>query len=108
MEGIWLDFFGTPTSTTSIPVRLARQTGAAIIPGYCIRVKPGHFQIKIQPEVAVNAHDTQSEENVTAKLNRLLEQEIRRHPEQWTWGHQRWKPIERYRRREKQPKNESV
>ncbi len=89
-DGLWVDFFGTKTSTTSIPAKLAARTGAALVPGYCLRVRPGHYRIVIHPEVTP-ADGANQEREVTEELNRRLEAEILRVPEQWTWGHKRWK-----------------
>lgn len=95
-DGLWQDFFSKPTSTTSVPARLARKTNAALIPGYCLRTGTGKYKIKIDPEVPL-AEGEDWEAQTTRRLNLILEQEIMKHPEQWTWGHRRWKPKSRYR-----------
>ena len=94
-EGLWVDFFSEPASTTSIPGRLALKTGAALVPGYCIRIRPGYYKIVISPEVSPE-QGPRAEEETTLKLNRLLEEEIRIYPEQWSWTHRRWKGWKRY------------
>lgn len=94
-DGLWLDFFGRPTSTTSIPYRLAVRTGASLIPGYCCRISPGKYKIMISPPVEV-AQGENAEEETTLRLNRLLEKEIEKHLPQWTWGHKRWKSEAKY------------
>ena len=94
-DGLWVDFFSKPTSTTSIPARLALKTGAALVPGYCLRIRPGYYKIVISPEVQ-REEGPEAEEMTTLKLNRLLEKEILNHPEQWSWTHCRWKGLERY------------
>lgn len=91
-EGIPVSFFGKLTSTTSIPARLAKRNGAALVPGYCIRTKPGHYKIVIKPEVPFSEEENWESET-TLHLNRLLEQEILKFPDQWTWGHRRWKKL---------------
>ena len=90
-EGLWVDFFGKTTSTTSLPARLAEKTGAPLIPAYCIRVKSGEYKIYVEPEVVIDANDENWEENTTRELNRRLEERIRTFPEQWLWTHKRWK-----------------
>ena len=96
-DGVWGDFFGNPTSTTSIPARLAHRTGAAIIPAYCLRTSVGHYKIVICPPVNVPETDDY-EITVTRKLNDLLEAEIRKYPSQWSWAHKRWKREARFLR----------
>ncbi len=90
-DGLWVDFFGKKTSTTSLPVRLARKTDAALVFGYCIRKASGQYKIILRPEITVDKTEEAFEMKTTLKLNRLLENEIRLYPGQWTWTHRRWK-----------------
>ena len=90
-EGIWTDFFSVGTSTTSIPARLAERTGCALVPAYCLRVGNGQYEIHIEKALDRDTYDPESEYHVTEKLNRVLERQIREYPEQWLWGHRRWK-----------------
>ncbi len=91
-EGAWTTFFGQATSTTSIPVRIAKKTGCALIPAYCIRKSPGQYEFDVKPAVPLRGDGETWEAETTQELNRLLEEEIRKYPEQWMWGHRRWKP----------------
>ncbi len=91
-DGLWVEFFGEATSTTSIPVRFAFKTGCALLPAYCVRKGPWEFEIHIEPIVPVNASELGNEIAVTRKLNAILETQILAHPDQWTWVHRRWKP----------------
>ncbi|MBI2094876.1 MAG: lysophospholipid acyltransferase family protein [Candidatus Omnitrophica bacterium] len=90
-EGIWMNFFGRATSTTSLPARLAQKTGAALIPIYCLRKKIGRYEIRALPEVKI-PDGPDWERQTTERLNEILETQIRQTPEQWSWGHKRWKP----------------
>lgn len=92
-EGLWIDFFGRPTSTTSLPARMAKRTGCALIPAYCIRVASGEYVVSILPEVSIADTDKRDDwvENMTKQLNSLLEEQICSFPEQWLWTHKRWK-----------------
>lgn len=90
-EGLQVNFFGQPTSTTSLPARLARKTGAALIPGCCLRVRPGKYLIKIFPEIPLKNLGDDWEMRATEELNHWLEEAIRQHPDQWSWVHRRWK-----------------
>ena len=98
-NGIWVDFFGEPTSTTSIPARFAEKMGAGLVPAYCIRNDQGMYELQIQHEVSLKPDETNFEENVTRKLNQLLEEKIKQYPTQWSWGHRRWKPKPNYLRK---------
>jgi len=90
-EGLWIDFFDTKTSTTSIPARLAEKTGCALVSAYCLRTTPGHYEIHIEKPVAHDTIDEGWETRITQTLNETLERQITRHPEQWLWGHRPWK-----------------
>jgi len=90
-NGIWTDFFGIPTSATSLPARLAQKTGAALVPAYCLRKGDGYFELQVRPPIYVDPNDDAAELRVTEKINRLLEDMIREYPEQWLWAHRRWK-----------------
>ncbi len=95
-NGVWVDFFGQKTSTTSIPARLALKTGAVIVPGFCIRTSEGKYKITLKPEVPVDSSDPRNEINTTLRLNQLLEEEIKKYPGQLTWTHRRLKSYERH------------
>lgn len=90
-DGLWIDFFGAPTSTTSLPARLARQTGSLLVPAYCLRKNTGQYEILILPAVPLPGEETDWETKVTQSLNKMLEEHIRTYPEQWSWAHKRWK-----------------
>jgi KDO2-lipid IV(A) lauroyltransferase len=90
-EGLWIDFFNTKTSTTSIPARLAEKTGCALVPAYCLRKSPGHYEIHIEKPMLHDMNQPGWENTVTKNLNQVLERQILAHPEQWLWGHRRWK-----------------
>lgn len=90
-EGLWVDFFNTKTSTTSIPARLSEKTGCALVSAYCLRTAPGHYEIHIEKPIVHDMGQPGWESTVTKELNGVLERQILGHPEQWLWGHRRWK-----------------
>ena len=90
-EGIWVDFFGNPTSTTSIPARLAKKTGCALVPAYCFRKSSGLYQIQVHALIDFRPEHEAWERETTLQLNQLLEEQIHNYPGQWFWGHRRWK-----------------
>lgn len=92
-EGLWVDFFGRGTSTTSLPARLAQKTGCCLMPAYCLREPNGGYTIVMDEPVELpSAEDPEGERKVTQELSRRLEEQIRKRPEQWIWTHRRWKP----------------
>lgn len=90
-EGLWIDFFDTKTSTTSIPARLAEKTDCVLVSAYCLRTAPGYYEIRIEKPAAHDMSRPDWERTVTRDLNQVLERQILAHPEQWLWGHRRWK-----------------
>lgn len=90
-EGLWVDFFDIKTSTTSIPARLSEKTGCALVSAYCLRKSPGYYEIHIEKPVIHPMDKPDWEMTVTRDLNEVLERQILAHPEQWLWGHRRWK-----------------
>jgi len=90
-EGLWIEFFGRATSTTSLPARLAKKTGCALIPIYCIRKKIGQYEVQLLPVVPLS-DGPEWDFHITKRLNEILECQIREYPEQWSWSHRRWRP----------------
>ncbi|MBI5643295.1 MAG: lysophospholipid acyltransferase family protein [Deltaproteobacteria bacterium] len=91
-EGVFVDFFGTPACTNKGPALLAVASGAPVVPVFMIRTDKGH-RIEIQEEIRlVNTGDKErdSEEN-TRRCTKVIEDTIRKYPEQWFWVHRRWK-----------------
>lgn len=92
-EGVFVDFFGYPACTTTGPARLARKTGVPIVLGlvhwdsqlrkYRLRFDRVEWIKCGDPEAEILAN--------TANFTRLIEECIRRNPEQWLWVHRRWK-----------------
>ena len=90
-EGLWIEFFGRVTSTTALPARLAHKTGCALIPIYCVRKTIGHYEIHVLPAVPL-PEGPAWDIHTTKRLNDILESQIRKYPEQWSWSHRRWRP----------------
>lgn len=93
-EGVFVDFFGVPACTTAGVATLAQRTGAAILPGYIVwdaaaGIHRLHFE---KPVEAINTGN-QKEDVITntARCTKVLEEIIRRHPDQWMWIHRRWR-----------------
>ncbi|MBZ5516202.1 MAG: lysophospholipid acyltransferase family protein [Acidobacteriia bacterium] len=92
-EGVFVDFFGRPASTTTGPARLARQTGAPIVLGLVIwDEKLGKYRLRFDSVEWIRREDPEEEILVnTANFTRLIEEYVRRYPAQWLWVHRRWK-----------------
>lgn len=93
-EGVFVDFFGIPAATTTGLARIARHTGAAVVPGFLSWNSPRRkYILKFEPALALQ-HTENEEADIrenTARCNKVIENYIRAHPEQWFWLHKRWK-----------------
>lgn len=92
-DGLFVNFFGVPACTTTAPARFARKTGAAIVLGLTVwDEKLKKYRLRFERVPWIRREDPEEEILVnTQNFARLLEEQIRRYPEQWLWVHRRWK-----------------
>jgi KDO2-lipid IV(A) lauroyltransferase len=88
-EGVWAPFFGKHAYTMTLPARLQKQTGAALLLARGERLDDGkgwvvHFSVIDEPL----ADDPVA---AATQINRALEELIRLNPEQYLWGYNRYK-----------------
>lgn len=91
--GTFVPFFGVPASTHSIGELLARRSGAALAFGVPARLASGTYRLKVRmiPRPDSGLDESLASAWTLAEFNRLLEEAIREHPEQWLWMHNRWR-----------------
>ncbi len=91
--GVFIPFLGRPASTPDGIVRFARRTGAPIIPGFGVRQPDGTYLLEMPGPMWVRSDlpSREAELEALTRFTSLLEERIRRHPEQWFWMHRRWK-----------------
>lgn len=83
-EGAWVDFFGRPAYTMTLGTRLMRSTRCAAFMVFAERLPKGAgYNLHIEPLAASVARE--------ADLNRAIEDVIRKRPEQYLWGYDRYK-----------------
>jgi len=90
-HGVWTPFFGRLASTSPLPALLAKRTRAALIAAGVYTTGRARWRMvfterfdQAGASVAV----------LTSKINQVIEQQIRRAPEDWFWVHNRWKTPE--------------
>ena len=88
-EGIKLNFFDEPASTTTIPAQLVKKFGCKIVPIYIERIDKFYYKMKINSPL--NFDKNHSIENISSVLNTELEKMVLKKPSQWIWSHDRWK-----------------
>jgi Kdo2-lipid IVA lauroyltransferase/acyltransferase len=92
-EAVFVDFFGKAASTTTGIARLALHTDAAVVPGYAVwDERLVKYRLRFDPPVElVRTGDLERDilEN-TRKFTKVIENIIRKYPDQWVWVHGRW------------------
>ena len=88
-EGIKVNFFSEKASTTTIPAQLVKKFNMPVVPVFIERFENINFKINFHKPIYFNNNETT--ENITIKLNKILEKMILQRPEQWIWTHNRWK-----------------
>ena len=88
-EGIKSLLFKNEALTTTIPAQFVKKFNCKIVPIYIERKVNESFVLEIMQPMSFDNDKTI--ENITLKLNELLEMMIVRNPHQWIWSHNRWK-----------------
>src|SRR5208282_4657527 len=93
-QGIFVDFFGIPACTASGLARIALRTDAAVVPTFTIwDAALGKYRLRFDPAVElVRTGDLEADITAnTQKFTSIIEDYVRKYPEQWLWVHRRWK-----------------
>ncbi|PYJ47796.1 MAG: lipopolysaccharide heptosyltransferase II [Verrucomicrobia bacterium] len=87
-HGVWTPFFGRLASTSPLAALLAKRTRAALVAAGVYTDGLARWRM-----VFIERFDTAdaSAAALTSKINQIIEQQIRRAPEDWFWVHNRWK-----------------
>ena len=91
-KGTVIEFFGRRTYANKGMARLARDTGAPVVPMFLIQNGDGYL-IVIEPEIPfVDAGDEETSLQInTQNYNRAIEKMVNQYPDQYFWLHNRWK-----------------
>ncbi len=89
-HSIFVPFFGIPASTITSTSRIAAISGAAVVPFFQKHLSGNKgYELTLYP--ALNYFPGDSVEADTVRINQLIENEIRKMPEQYLWVHRRFK-----------------
>ena len=88
-EGEIIKFFGRDAKTTTIPAQLVKKYGCKIVPVHIERYEKIHFKLTFKEPIKFDQN--LSSEQISLKLNKILEKMILKNPDQWIWSHDRWK-----------------
>lgn len=92
-EGVFVDFFGIPASTTSSLATVALRTDATVLPIFAPwSEERRRFILRIEPPVSIVRTGNQDEDvrALTAQVTAVIEQYVKQYPDQWLWIHKRW------------------
>ena len=87
-DSIFVPFFGVPAATIPGVSRLARLTGAKVVPCITRQVRDG-YEVEIMQ--AWDNFPGESIEADTARVNQFIESQVLRMPAQYFWLHKRFK-----------------
>lgn len=88
-QGVWAPFFGREAYTMTLPARLARQTGAAVLFAWGERLPAGRgYRVHVRRfEGELDSDPARAAAQVNAEMERL----VRAGPHQYLWGYARYK-----------------
>jgi KDO2-lipid IV(A) lauroyltransferase len=93
-EAMFVDFFGVKAATTFVVAKLALRTGAPVVPIFSPWDKKlKKFKVTIGEPLKFDRTGDEEEDTLRATqlLTNVVEDWIRRYPDQWLWVHRRWK-----------------
>lgn len=91
-KGMFVNFFGRPTSSHTGSFVMAQKFGCEIILSFIVRTHGPYNELYLEAPYTIPADS--GEEGIRKGLERytdVLEKYVRAHPEQWLWPHKRWK-----------------
>ena len=87
VESAKVPFFGKPALTPIGPAKLAIRTKALAVAGFVERQPNGKHIIRFHEPFEATGDPIE----LTARMTRVIEEQIRRVPEQWVWFHDRYR-----------------
>jgi KDO2-lipid IV(A) lauroyltransferase len=93
-QGVFVDFFGIPACTASGLARIALRTNAAVVPGFTIWDKKlGKYRLRFDPALElIRTGDLEADIVANTQMfTKVIEDYVRKYPDQWLWVHRRWK-----------------
>jgi Kdo2-lipid IVA lauroyltransferase/acyltransferase len=93
-QGSFVDFFGHAACTGSGLARVARKTGARVLPGFLLWEEASQqYVLRFGAPLTLSCSENAEAAALadTALFTNVVETYIRQYPEQWLWVHRRWK-----------------
>jgi KDO2-lipid IV(A) lauroyltransferase len=93
-EGAAVPLFGRPAATSTALARMARASGAPVLPVFLVRDERGAgFRLVVKELIDVPRTPDRWGDVLaaTTRFNQTIEEVVRAYPDQWLWLHRRWK-----------------
>lgn len=87
-SSLFIPFFGVEAATNTATSRLASLGRAKVVPFFTVRKENGYL-LRFLP--ALEDFPSESVHTDTARINQIIEQQVREFPEQYLWTHRRFK-----------------
>lgn len=92
LASTYVPFFGRPAKTPRGPAVFALRWNVPMVFGAALRQPDGRFHVRFEEIAVEDTGDRERDvDRMVARYTELLEQCVRRHPEQYFWQHRRWK-----------------
>jgi len=94
-RGMMIDFFGRPAATHTAIALLHLVTRTPLCFGACVETAPMQFRFHASGPLRFEPTGDKQQDirRILEHLTRELETAIRAHPEQYMWGHRRWRDV---------------
>jgi len=88
-EGEKIKFFNEDALTTTLPAQLALKYNLDLVPVFIERKKNNSFKMKVYESIKPSEFENKIE--ISKKINQIIENMLKKNPNQWIWTHNRWK-----------------
>lgn len=90
--GVFVSFFGRLAATAPGAAKLALRTSTPVVSAFSERLPDNTHLIRLEPVEVVRTGDEQADVLANTQLfTSVIEDAVRRRPDQWMWFHNRWK-----------------
>jgi len=92
-EGVFVDFFGKKACTNFVLGLISLRTDTPVIPVFIIRESLYKHRIRFEKPIEIDKGIDRKQYiyDFTQALTTIIENYVRKYPEQWFWVHRRWK-----------------
>ncbi|RAU21743.1 lauroyl acyltransferase [Paramagnetospirillum kuznetsovii] len=91
-DGVAIPFFGRDAMTAPAVAQFATKFKCPLVPARVERLTGANFRLTVYPPMEFPHTGDPHDDNrlLLIRINALLEEWVREHPDQWLWVHRRW------------------